>query len=68
MHQDIESKLLLTPDEFRRALGGAIGRSSIYELIHAGRIRHVRLGRKMLIPRQEVQEFIEREAALEARA
>lgn len=56
------SKLLLTPDEFRDALGGAIGRGSIYELVRAGRIRSVRLGRKILIPITEVNAFIEREA------
>lgn len=56
------SKPLLTPDEFRHALGGAIGRRNIYELIRAGRIRHVRLGRKLLIPRSEIEAFVEREA------
>lgn len=63
---NIEAKPLLTPDEFRLALGGAIGRSSIYELIHAGRIRAVKLGRKLLIPSREVHAFIEREASPEA--
>lgn len=57
------SKPLLTPDEFRCALGGAIGRGNIYELIRAGRIRHVRLGRKILVPRSEVDAFVEREAS-----
>ena len=57
------TKLLLTPDEFREALGGAIGRSSLYEFIPAGRVRAVKLGRKLLIPRQEIEAFIERETA-----
>lgn len=55
-------KRLLTPVEFHHALGGAIGRSSIYELLRANRIRHVRVGRKLLIPAQEVDDFIQREA------
>lgn len=59
--QEINTKLLLSPDEFREALGGAIGRNSIYELIRAGRVRAVKLGRKLLIPRREVEAFIERE-------
>jgi len=63
-----EVKPLLTPDEFRLALGGAIGRSSIYELIHAGRIRAVKLGRKLLIPHHEIQAFIERETTTEVHA
>lgn len=54
-------KRLLTPVEFHQALGGAIGRSSIYELLRANRIRHVRVGRKLLIPAQEVDDFIQRE-------
>lgn len=64
MPQDVDlPKPLLTPEEFRAALGNTIGRSSIYELIRAGRIRNVRLGRKLLIPFNEVTAFIEREAA-----
>jgi len=60
---DTVTKPLLTPDEFRDALGGAIGRGSIYELVRVGRVRSVRLGRKILIPSAEVSAFIEREAA-----
>lgn len=61
--QDSNTKPLLTPDEFRHALGGAIGRGNVYELLRAGRIRHIKLGRKILIPHREVEAFIEREAA-----
>lgn len=58
------NKPLLTLEEFRHALGGAIGRNTLYELVRANRIRHVRLGRKILIPAAEVTDFPEREASL----
>lgn len=60
------SKLLLTPAEFCAALDGAIGRNSAYELIRAGRIRSIKLGRKILIPQVEVNAFIERETGVTA--
>lgn len=53
-----------TPEEFHDALGGTIGRSSIYQLVRAKRIRHVRVGRKILIPITEVTEFPRRETEL----
>ena len=52
---------LLTPDEFITEMGGAIGRNSVYGLLKAGRIRNIRVGRKIVIPRSEVQDFITRE-------
>ena len=56
---------LLTPEEFRTvALGGTIGRNSIYELIRANRIKHVKVGRKILIPRSEAHDFPKRETEL----
>ena len=39
-----------------------MGSNSIYELIRASRIKHIRIGRKILIPRSEVEEFARREA------
>ena len=56
------AKPLLSPDEFLRAMQGTIGRNSVYGLIEAGRIKHIRLGRKILIPRSELEEFLMREA------
>ena len=41
---------------------GTLGRNSVYGLIEAGRIKHIRLGRKILIPRSELEEFLIREA------
>ena len=65
MNKVEQLKPLLTPEEFRTvALGGTIGRNSIYELIRANRIKHVKVGRKILIPRSEAQDSPEREAGL----
>ena len=58
--------VVLTPEAFHHATGGAIGKNRIYELLHAGRIRHVRIGNRFLILAHEVQDFFEREAALVA--
>jgi excisionase family DNA binding protein len=54
--------LLLTVPQFQRELG-SVGRDTIYQLVHAGRIRCVRMNRKILIPRSELEAFIEREIA-----
>ena len=59
---DRSHRPLLTLDEFHHALGGAIGRNTLYGLVRANRIRHVRLGRKILIPAKEVTDFPDREA------
>ena len=55
-------KLLLTPKEFYEALDGAICQSKIYELIHANTVKHIRVGRSILIPRRELLDFWHREA------
>ena len=52
---DKQLKPLLTPDEFRTlGLKNTVGRNAIYRLIHAKRIKYIRIGRKILIPRSEV--------------
>lgn len=56
------AKPLLTPDEFFEGLQKAIGRNSVYSLIQAGRIKHIHVGRKILIPRSELTDFPAREA------
>ena len=58
-----EPPTVLTPHAFHDAIGGAIGKNRIYELLRAGRIRHVRNGSRYLIPSSEVQAYFEREAA-----
>ena len=35
-----------------------IGRNTAYELIRSGQIRSVRVGRKLRIPKQAVEEFL----------
>ena len=55
------TKPLLSPDEFLKEMQGTIGRNSVYGLIQANRIKHVRLGRKILIPRSELTDFLVRE-------
>lgn len=58
----MNTRPFLTPEQFRTsALGGCIGRGTLYELIRAKRIRHVRIGRKILIPASEATDFPERE-------
>jgi excisionase family DNA binding protein len=56
------TKPLLTPDEFWEGMQKVIGRNSLYGLIQAGRIKHIRVGRKILIPRSELTDFPVRES------
>jgi excisionase family DNA binding protein len=42
-----------------RELG--IGRDTAYQLVRDGRLRAVRVGRRLLIPRTELEAFVERE-------
>jgi excisionase family DNA binding protein len=56
------SKPLLTTDEFIEGMGFTIGRSSVYEFLRAGKIRHLKVGRKILILASELAEFPQREA------
>ena len=56
------AKPLLTPDEFWGEMQKVIGRNSLYGLIQANRIKHIRVGRKILIPRSELTDFALREA------
>ncbi len=52
---------LVTPTEFRELLRGRIGRNEIYRALNAHRIRHLRIGRKILIPTSECVDWPERE-------
>ena len=51
--------LLVGVREAARELG--IGRDSAYALVREGRLRHVSLGRRVLIPRTELEAFVQRE-------
>jgi len=44
------------------AAGVGVGRDTAYSLVAEGRVRHLRVGRKVLIPRSEIEGFAEREA------
>jgi excisionase family DNA binding protein len=63
-HPTFQPPVVLSPEAFHEAIGGAIGKNRIYELLHAGRLRHVRNGSRFLILGSEVHEFFQREAAL----
>lgn len=52
--------LLLGVREAAHQLG--IGRDATYALIREGRLRSVRVGRKVLVPRMELSAFVERES------
>lgn len=57
-----EAPTVLTVDEAAGLLW--IGRNTCYELIRQRRIPHVRLGRRVLIPRWGLEQWIAREAGL----
>ena len=61
--EGIVGKPLLSPSEFFAEMKGAVGKNSLYGLIHDGRIKSIRIGRKILIPRSELIDFPAREAA-----
>lgn len=47
----------LTAHEFHQAFEGKVGLASIYEAMRTGEIKHVRLGRKLLILASEVRDW-----------
>ena len=53
-------KLTVSVDEAARLLG--IGRNKAYELVRTGELRHVRAGRRVIIPRRALDEFLGAEA------
>jgi len=60
LERDRAEPLLLSVREAARLLG--LGRDSTYQLIREGRLRAVRIGRRLLIPRTELEDFVQREA------
>ncbi len=56
----IDEPLLIGVREAARALG--LGRDSAYRLVRERRLRSVRVGRRVLIPRSECEAFVRREA------
>lgn len=57
------SRLTVTVPEAARALG--VGLNSTYGLISAKRLRAVKLGRKLVVPKAELEAFLMRETAQE---
>jgi excisionase family DNA binding protein len=53
-----EPRLLLTPEQAAETLG--LGRSSVYELMRARRIRSVKIGRSRRIPYASLLDFVSR--------
>lgn len=56
---------LLTPELCRSRMPN-VGRNSLYEMLRAGRIKSVRIGRKFLIPSCEIEAFPRREIEAQA--
>lgn len=54
--QQTASKLVLTPKEVESLLG--LSKNSVNALLRSGRLRAVRYGRRWLIPREAVTEFL----------
>ncbi len=52
------SRLLLTPAEAAEQLG--VSRTTLYELLNAGRIESVRIGRARRIPRAALVAYVDR--------
>jgi excisionase family DNA binding protein len=50
-------RLLLRPEEAARALG--VGRTTVYELIRAGELRSVKIGKLRRIPSEAVRQYVE---------
>ena len=53
-------RLVLTPREAARISG--LGRNYVYEALHAGKLHSIKRGRNYLIPRRELERFVEEEA------
>ena len=54
---DDQLPLILSVDELAKILG--IGRNTAYDLIRCGRIRSVRIGHKIRIPKDSLLEFLQ---------
>jgi excisionase family DNA binding protein len=60
----MDEALLVSPRAAARILG--IGRDYLYGLLRSGELRSLRVGRKRLIPRFELEDFVRRQLAAEA--
>ncbi len=53
---DIKERLLYSPEEAAELLG--IGRTTLYALIKAGELHTVKIGRRTLLLRDELQDYV----------
>lgn len=53
---DLLAKPTVTVPEFARIVG--VGRNMGYQLVREGKIRHLRIGARILIPSAAVREFL----------
>lgn len=58
-------KRVLSVNDAANILG--LSRASVYEAIRLGRIPHVRIGRRILIPRTALEQMLESEAVASIR-
>jgi excisionase family DNA binding protein len=57
-------RLTLTVPEVAEVVG--VSRAHAYELIRLGRIPSIRLGRRLVVPRKALDEFLDQACSLEA--
>lgn len=50
----------LSPDEARREFFPQIGRAAFYEALRRGDIPHLRVGRKIVIPRNALEDLFQK--------
>ena len=55
----MENKLLIPVEEAASIL--SLGRSKVFELVAAGTLESLKVGRRRLIPRQALTDFVERQ-------
>jgi excisionase family DNA binding protein len=58
--EPVKESATLNPLAFSQETGYGLNR--VRKLLNAGKIKHVKSGRRVLIPRSEVQAFLERES------
>ena len=59
---DDNGTLMISVEEAARLLG--ISRNLAYELVRQGRLPHVRLGRRILVPRFGLEQWVAKEASI----
>ncbi|HXG36554.1 MAG TPA: helix-turn-helix domain-containing protein [Dehalococcoidia bacterium] len=52
----MSERLAYTVADAAKALG--VGEKAVYELIHQGQLRSIKVGRRMILPRHELERFL----------